>query len=185
MSEKRGVGRPPTHIDKAGKKILTAPISINIPIRMIDWIGEQKEKNPKFNVSAYMVDLIQKSMEEGMCPNCYGTNLIERSIGLSCEDCTAKRMRSEGGVFNENLVHYIFFYNCENCATPLDLWNKRAYFGGEWGKKKDTRGCQVCSRKPFENPDITLEEAKMLPETIRRKKEEEEEEEAFSNMDKQ
>ena len=74
-SEPRGAGRPPTHVDKAGKKILTAPISINIPIRMIDWIAEQKQKNPKFNVSRYMVDLIQKSMDGGMCPNCYGTNL--------------------------------------------------------------------------------------------------------------
>jgi len=174
-SEKRGVGRPPQK-DKDGKKILSAPISINVPIRMIEWMAEQKEKNPKFNVSAYVVDLIQKSMEEGMCPNCYGTNLIERSIGLACEDCTAKRMTSEGGVFNKNLVHYVFFYNCENCDTPLDLWNQRAYFGGS-GTKKNIRGCTVCARIPFENPDITLEHAKRL-------KEEEEEDKAELEWEK-
>jgi len=180
MSEKRGVGRPPTHVDKAGKKILTAPISINIPIRMIDWIGEQKEKNPKFNVSAYMVDLIQKSMEEGMCPNCYGTNLIERSIGLSCEDCTAKRMTSEGGVFNKNLVQYVFFYNCENCGANLDLWNQRVYFGGS-GTKKNIRGCTVCARgDSYFKDELTDEMLKRLKE-----EEDEDEEEAFSHMDKQ
>jgi len=177
MSEKRGVGRPPTHVDKSGKKILTAPISINIPIRMIDWIGEQKEKNPKFNVSAYMVDLIQKSIEEGMCPNCYGTNLIERSIGLACEDCTAKRMTSEGGVFNKNLVHYIFFYNCENCDTPLDLWNQRSYFGGT-GTKKNIRGCTVCARVPFQ------EEEELDEEMLKRLKEEEEEDKAELEWEK-
>jgi len=180
----RGAGRPPTHVDKAGKKILTAPISINIPIRMIDWIAEQKQINPKFNVSRYMVDLIQKSMDGGMCPNCYGTNLQERSIGLSCEDCTAKRMQSEGGVFNKNLVHYVCFYNCENCDTPLDLWNQRAYFGAS-STKKAIRGCTVCARLPFENPDITLKDAKMLKQLQETPEDEdEEEEEAFSHMDK-
>jgi len=148
---KKGVGRPPTHVDKAGKKILTAPISINIPIRMIDWIAEQKHKAKGFNVSRYIVDLIQKSMDDGMCPNCYGTNLQERAIGLSCEDCTAKKMQSEGE-FNKNLVHYIFYYNCDNCGTSLDLWNNVAYFGGS-ANKKNTRGCQVCARLPFETED--------------------------------
>jgi len=148
----RGVGRPPTHVDKAGKKILTAPISINIPIRMIDWIAEQKHKAKGFNVSRYIVDLIQKSMDDGMCPNCYGTNLQERAIGLSCEDCTDKRMRSEGGVFNKNLVHYVFFYNCDNCGTALDLWNNVAHFGAT-ATTPGTRGCQVCARLPFETEE--------------------------------
>jgi len=151
-SEKRGVGRPPTHVDKAGKKILTAPISINIPIRMIDWIAEQKHKAKGFNVSRYIVDLIQKSMDDGMCPDCYGTNLQERPIGLSCEDCTAKRMQSEGGEFNKNLVHYVTFYNCDNCDTPLDLWNNVAHFGAT-ATTQGTRGCQVCARLPFETEE--------------------------------
>jgi len=162
------VGRPYKK-DKEGKKIITAPISVNLPIGQIHWIQEQKVKNPKFNVSAYVVDLIQNSIEEGMCPNCYGTNLLERSIGLSCEDCTAKRMRSEGGVFNPNLVHYVFFYNCENCATPLDLWNKRAYFGGT-ETKSDIRGCTVCARVPFQK------EEELDEEMLKRLKEEEDEE---------
>lgn len=153
-SKKRGVGRPPTHVDKAGKKILTAPISINIPIRMIDWIAEQKQENRAFNVSKYIVDLIQKSMDEGMCPNCYGTNLTIGAIGLSCEDCTAKKMQSEGGVFNKNLVHYVSFYNCDNCDTPLDLWNTVVWFNRD---EKRIRGCAVCARIPFE--EEPMEEA--------------------------
>jgi len=177
-SEKRGVGRPPTHVDKAGKKILTAPISINIPIRMIDWIAEQKQENPKFNVSRYIVDLIQKSMNEGMCPNCYGTNLQERAIGLSCEDCTAKKMQSEGGVFNKNLVHYVCYYNCDNCGTPLDLWNPVLYFGGS-ATTKDTRGCQVCARVPFEE-----EVEELSGEMLKRLEEEEEEEKAEIEWEK-
>jgi len=147
---------------------------------MIDWIGEQKEKNPKFNVSAYMVDLIQKSMDDGMCPNCYGTNLIERSIGLSCEDCTTKRMRTEGE-FNKNLVHYVFFYNCENCDTPLDLWNQRAYFGGT-ETKKNIRGCTVCSKIPFKNGDMW--EGKLDEEMLKRLEEEEEEDKAELEWEK-
>jgi hypothetical protein len=167
MSEnKRGVGRPPTHVDKAGKKILTAPISINIPIRMIDWIAEQKQQNKGFNVSRYIVDLIQKSMDEGMCPNCYGTNLQERTIGLSCEDCTAKRMQSEGGVFNKNLVHYISFYNCDNCNTPLDLWNTVQYFEST-PTTAGTRGCQVCEREfKLEDSRKTLREIGVPEEVI-------------------
>jgi len=172
---KRGVGRPPTHVDKAGKKILTAPISINIPIRMIDWIAEQKQTNKGFNVSRYIVDLIQKSMDKGMCPNCYGTNLQERTIGLSCEDCTAKKMQSEGGVFNKNLVHYISFYSCDNCNTPLDLWNTVQYFGGDWGKSKNIRGCQVCERS-FNS--------ELSEEMLKRLEEEEEEEKAEIEWEK-
>jgi len=173
---KRGVGRPPQK-DKDGKKIISAPISINIPIKMIEWIAEQKQENPKFNVSAYMVDLIQKSMNDGMCPNCYGTNLLERSIGLSCEDCTAKRMQSEGGVFNKNLVHYVSFYNCDNCNTPLDLWNKRAYFG-DTPTTSGIRGCEVCARIPFQ------EEEELDEEILKRLKEEEEEEKAEIEWEK-
>jgi len=163
---KRGVGRPPTHVDKAGKKILTAPISINIPIRMIDWIAEQKQTNKGFNVSRYIVDLIQKSMDEGMCPNCYGTNLQERTIGLSCEDCTAKRMQSEGGVFNKNLVHYVSFYNCDNCNTPLDLWNTVQYFDST-STTAGTRGCQVCEREfKLEDSRKTLRDIGVPEEVI-------------------
>ena len=150
------VGRPPNQLDIYGKKVLSAPISVNIPIRMVEWIGEKKHENPKFNVSKYITDLIQKSMDDGMCPNCYGTNLLERSIGLSCEDCTAKRMASEPK-FNINLVHYVSYYKCDNCNTPLDLWNKRAYFGGN-ATKKNISGCQVCARIPFEE-DEAMEEA--------------------------
>jgi len=174
MSEKKGVGRPPNQRDKDGNPVITAPISVNLPIGQIHWIRKQKVENPKFNVSAYVVDLITKSMRDGMCPNCYGTNLIERSIGLSCEDCTAKRMSSEGE-FNKNLVHYVYFYTCDNCDTPLDLWNERAYFGGS-GTKKNIRGCTRCSTIPFEKGDMWGGE--LDEEMLKRLKEEEEEDKA-------
>jgi len=146
MSEKqRGVGRPPK-LDKDGNKILSAPISVNIPIGMIQWIEEQKQTNQKFNVSAFVVDLIQKSMSEGMCPDCYGSNLEEYTLGLGCVVCTNKKMKSSrkgNDGFDPNLVHYVKFYNCRNCETPLDLWNKVVWFDTP---DKRIRGCGVCSR---------------------------------------
>ena len=133
---------------------------------MIDWIAEQKQTNKGFNVSKYIVDLIQKSMDKGMCPNCYGTNLQERTIGLSCEDCTAKKMQSEGGVFNKNLVHYVSFYNCDNCGTPLDLWNTVQRFDST-PTTDGIRGCQVCEREfKLEDSRKTLREIGVPEEVI-------------------
>ena len=155
MSEnKRGVGRPPK-LDKDGKKILSAPISVNIAIGMIQWIEEQKQTNPKFNVSAFVVDLIQKSMSEGMCPDCYGSNLEEYTLGIGCVVCTNKRMKSSrkgNDGFDPNLVHYLKFFNCKNCDTPLDLWNKVVWFDTP---DERIRGCGVCSRlkKVFDDKD--------------------------------
>ena len=139
MTGDKKVGRPP-RTDKDGKPIRSVVVSVNLPINLVNYIDDQKIDNPKFNVSEYITQLIQKNVDDGMCQTCYGTNLEQNSMGLTCLDCTKRNMASSRTGFDSNLIHYISFKNCDNCGTPYDLWNK-----SKWGGDPRRRGCSQAS----------------------------------------
>lgn len=133
----RPVGRPP-ETEPDGTIIAKSLVNVTIPTKLASFL-----KDNKVNRSQLFTRVVTMLYINEICRHCYSTDLANKPVGISCNDCE----------------RWLSFKDCPNCGESYDLRQSIGYLKNPnyncFGNDDDLNsGCQKCMPDRISEKDL-------------------------------
>ena len=126
----RSVGRPP-EVDSEGNIVSKCLVNVTIPTKLRDFLIEND-----VNRSKLFTSIVKKMYMHQICAKCYGKNLTNGIMALTCDDC-------------KSIIHYRECSQCDKLYQRAAVTKQNEVIEGNLPiaiKGSDKFGCSECQK---------------------------------------